>query len=128
MITKCETKPTILVVDDNDINRNLLKEYLSDKYNVITASCGSEALDIIDERLGELSLMLLDIVMPNMNGFEILEELNDNGKIEDLPVVIISSEGTDEFKNRAYLNNVYHFITKPFTYYEVMSCVERILS
>ena len=128
MITKRETKPTVLVVDDNDINRNLLEEYLSGKYNVITATCGSEALDIIDERLNELSLMLLDIVMPNMNGFEILEELNENGKIEFLPVVIVSSEGTTEFKNRAYLNNVYHFITKPFTYDEVMSCVERILS
>ena len=125
---KAETRPTILVVDDNDLNRNLLKEYLSDKYNVITASSGIEAIYIIDERINDISLMLLDLVMPNMNGFEILEEMNENGQIEFLPVVIISSEGTDDFKKRAYLNNVYDFITKPFTYDEVMACVSRILS
>ena len=119
---------TILVVEDNSINRGLLYEYLSKDYNVLLAADGLQAIDIITEQKDEISLILLDIVMPEVNGFEILEELNASGWIEFLPVVIISSEGTEEFKHRAYLNNVYNFITKPFTYEEVMSCVKRILS
>ena len=119
---------TILVVEDNNINRGLLYEYLSKDYNVILAADGLQAIDIIEERKEEISLMLLDIVMPEFNGFEVLEEPNASGWIEFLPVVIISSEGSEEFKHRAYLNNVYNFITKPFTHEEVMSCVKRILS
>ena len=127
MMIKSEPKPTILIVDDNEINKNLLTEYLSGNYNLLTASNGVEAMDLIEEKLDEISLVLLDIVMPHLNGFEMLDEMNKNGWIETLPVVIISSEGYADFKNKAYLYNVYNFITKPFTYEEVMACVERIL-
>ena len=118
---------TILVVEDNAINRGLLYEYLAKDYNVLLAADGLQAIDIISEQKDEIDLILLDIVMPTMDGFEILEELNTSGWIEFLPVVIISSEGTEDFKHRAYLHNVYNFITKPFTYEEVISCVRRIL-
>ena len=128
MTANSGTRPTILIVEDNVVSRNLLQEYLSSEYNVLAAANGEEAVELLVERLNDISLMLLDIVMPNLNGFEILEYMNENGWIEVLPVVIISSEGTDEFKNRAYLNNVYNFITKPFTYEEVHACVKRILS
>lgn len=123
-----EKKPTILIVDDNEASRDLLREYLSDSYNVISASNGAQAMDIIDVKKHEISLVLLDIVMPNVNGFEVLEEMNENGWIEFLPVVIVSAEDSVEFQRRAYLNNVHHFISKPFTYEEVMSCVKRIIS
>lgn len=127
MTTNPETRPTVLVVEDNEINRNMLMDYLAGSYNVITAENGLEAIDIIDEKKDELSLILLDIVLPTLNGFEVLEEMNENGWIESIPVIVVSSEGSDEFKNRAYLNNVYGFVTKPFTYDEVMSCVKTIL-
>ena len=122
-----DRRKTILVVEDNEINKNLLCEYLSTEYDVITASNGMEALNIIDEKREEIALMFLDIIMPNCNGFEVLEEMNENGWIEFLPVVIISSEGREEYINRAYLNNVYHFITKPFTYEEVIGCARKIV-
>ena len=128
MIIRSKPKPTILVVDDSEINRDLLHEYLSKEYNVILASNGAEALNLMDEFFDQIKLVLLDIVMPNINGFEILEEMHENGWIETLPVVIVSAEGSAEFRRRAYLNNVYNFISKPFTYEEVMSCVKRILS
>ena len=102
-------------------------EYLFPYYHVILASNGLEALSIIEEKKDEIDLMFLDIVMPNCDGFDVLEEMNENGWIEFVPVVIVSAEGTEEFKHRAYLNNVYHFITKPFTYEEVLSCAKRIL-
>lgn len=127
MTTNSETKPTILIVEDNEINSNVLQDYLSDRYNVLVADNGITAIDTIYEKRNELSLVLLDIVLPDINGFEILEEMNENGWIEFLPVVVISSEGSEEFKSRAYLNNVYGFITKPFTYEEVMACIKNIL-
>ena len=123
-----DKKYTVLVVEDNEINKDLLYEYLSPNYNVLLASNGTEALDIIDEKKDEISLIFLDIVMPYCNGFEVLEDMNETGAIASLPVVIISSEGSDEFKSRAYLNNVCHFITKPFTYEEVMACAKAILA
>ena len=121
-------RKTVFVVEDNEINRNLLCEYLAPDYNLIAASNGLEALNIIEEKKDKIDLMFLDIVMPNCNGFEVLEEMNETGWIEDVPVVIISSEGQEDYKHRAYLNNVYNFITKPFTYEEVISCARRILS
>lgn len=123
-----EKKATILVVDDNEVSRDLLYEYLSGSYNVILASNGLDAMDIIEERRQELSLVLLDLMMPNLNGFEMLEEMNENGWIATLPVVVVSSEWSEEFRNRAYLYNVYDFISKPIMHDEIMACVKRIIS
>ncbi len=123
-----KTKATIMVVEDNEINSEMLLEYLSKDYNVLLATDGLEAIEMIGKNLQDLSLILLDLVLPSLDGFELLEEMNENGWIESVPVVIVSSEGSEEFKQRAYLNNVYAFITKPFTYKEVMSCVKAIVS
>lgn len=128
MTMNSKTKPTILVVEDNEINSEMLKIYLSKDYNVLLATDGLEAIEMIEKNLQDISLILLDLVLPSLDGFELLEEMNDNGWIETLPVVIVSSEGSEEFKERAYLNNVYAFITKPFTYKEVISCVRAIVS
>ena len=127
MTMDSKEKSTILIVEDNEINSQMLLEYLSSDYNVLLAADGLEAIEIIEKRRHELSLILLDIVLPSLDGFELLEEMNENGWIESLPVVIVSSEGSEEFKQRAYLYNVYAFITKPFTYKEVMSCVKAIV-
>lgn len=127
MNENAEAKQTILIVEDNEINRSLLEEYLTDSYNVLTACDGVEAMDIIEKKMSEISLVLLDLMMPNLNGLQMLDELNEYGWIEHVPVVIISAEKSPELKEKAYLKNVYHFITKPFTYEEVMACVRRML-
>ena len=128
MTMNSRTKPLILIVEDNEINSQVLVEYLSKDYDVIVAADGLEAIEIIQKNLHEISLILLDLILPSLDGFELLEEMNENGWIQFVPVVIISSEGSEEFQQRAYLNNVYAFITKPFTYKEVMSCVKAIVS
>ena len=128
MTMNSRTKPLILIVEDNEINSQVLVEYLSNDYDVIVAADGLEAIEIIQKNLHDISLILLDLILPSLDGFELLEEMNENGWIQFVPVVIISSEGSEEFQQRAYLNNVYAFITKPFTYKEVMSCVKAIVS
>jgi len=120
-------KPTILVVEDNQINRELLLEYLSDSYHVLWADNGLAALDLIEDNLKTIKLILLDIVMPGFNGFDVLEEMNSQGWIETIPVVVVSSEGSEMMRNEAYLHNVVDYITKPFSPEEVLACVRRIL-
>jgi len=120
-------KPTILVVEDNQINRELLLEYLSDSYHVLWADNGLDALDLIEDNLKTIKLILLDIVMPGFNGFDVLEEMNSQGWIETIPVVVVSSEGSEMMRNEAYLHNVVDYITKPFSPAEVLACVRRIL-
>ena len=66
MTTNSETKPTILIVEDNEINSNVLQDYLSDRYNIIVADNGITAIDTIYEKRNELSLVLLDIVLPDI--------------------------------------------------------------
>ncbi|MBQ2697161.1 MAG: response regulator [Clostridia bacterium] len=120
-------KPTILVVEDNVINRELLLEYLSGPYNVLWAANGLDALELIESNLRTIKLVLLDIVMPGFNGFDVLEEMNSQGWIEYIPVVIVSSEGAETVRNEAYLHNVVDYIVKPFSPEEVLACVRRIL-
>ena len=121
-------KKTILVVDDDPSSRTLLEVYLEQQYNVLMAINGLEAIYMIENLHEKIDLVLLDLLMPSIDGLGVLEELNESGLIENVPVAVISSEGSEIMKNQAYLYNVYDFITKPFTYEEVMHTVNRILS
>ena len=84
-------RPTVLIVDDSPMNRDILSEILSDDFEVLEASNGAECLEILDARGSELSILLLDIVMPDMDGFDVLSRMAAQGLLEDLPVVMISS-------------------------------------
>ena len=74
-----EKRPLILIVDDVAMNRALLSDVLSDKYNIIEAENGNEALLILREKTSEISLVLLDMVMPEKDGMEVLAIMNKNG-------------------------------------------------
>jgi len=107
-------KKTILIVDDTDFNRELLIEILKDEYSVIEAENGVEAIKVMASRHNEISLVLLDAVMPQMDGFAFLEYMNLRGSIETIPVIMISSENTPDFLDKAYEGNVTDFISRPF--------------
>lgn len=107
-------RQTILVVDDCDFNRELLTEILGDKYEIMEAENGVEAVDMIETHYDEISLILLDIVMPQMDGFEVLETMNLLGWIDSIPVIMISAEDSSDFVHRAYAGNVTDFISRPF--------------
>lgn len=104
-------KQQILIVDDSEINREILKEILKEDYRILEAANGEECL----ERYGTgISLVLLDIVMPEMDGFEVLAAMNQNHWIEDIPVIMISSEDSDSYIRRAYEMGVSDYISRPF--------------
>lgn len=84
----------ILIVDDSEMNRAILSEMIGDKYNFIEAENGAEAVAILQHRNAEISLVLLDIVMPVMNGYDVLEIMHSRRWIDDIPVIMISEEST----------------------------------
>lgn len=110
-----DNKPLVLVVDDSDMNRFLLSQILLDDYNVIEACDGVEATQIIQDQFKELSIVLLDIVMPRMDGFGVLEFMNANDLIQDLPVIMISSMDEDSAIRRCYELGISDYVRRPFS-------------
>ena len=107
-------KQQILIVDDSEINREILKEILKEDYRILEAANGEECLEQLERSGTGISLVLLDIVMPEMDGFEVLAAMNQNHWIEDIPVIMISSEDSDSYIRRAYEMGVSDYISRPF--------------
>ena len=112
--THNENRETILIVDDSAMNRMLLSDILSDTYNIIEAEDGEQAIAILQQHASEISIVVLDMVMPKVDGFGVLEAMNENRWIQFLPVVSISTESSPEFVERAYSLGVTDFIDRPF--------------
>lgn len=104
----------ILIVDDSEINRSLLSDMLSDEFDILEAENGMEAAAILHVREHEIALMLLDIVMPVMDGFEMLTVMNENGWIKSTPVIMISAETVPAYVDKAYDLGVLDYISRPF--------------
>lgn len=111
---KIQNKPKILIVDDSEFNRAILKEILEETYEIIEADGGNEALHKIDEYGMKISLVLLDIIMPEKDGFEVLKYMEEERLISDIPVIIISSEDSANYIKRAYEMGVSDYINRPF--------------
>lgn len=111
---KIQNKPKILIVDDSEFNRAILKEILEETYEIIEAGGGNEALHKIDEYGMKISLVLLDIIMPEKDGFEVLKYMEEERLISDIPVIIISSEDSANYIRRAYEMGVSDYINRPF--------------
>lgn len=107
-------KPTVLIVDDSEMNRAILSEMLKDEYCILEADSGRAALDMVDRYGDELSLVLLDIVMPGVNGFEVLADLSRRSVSGNLPVIMISSEDSDDVVLRAYELGASDYVNRPF--------------
>ena len=107
-------KQRILIADDSEMNRSILADMLGDEYEILEAENGLEAVSAIQKYRTEIDLVLLDIVMPEMDGFEVLTVMNRNNAIEDIPVIMISAETAPAHIERAYNLGVTDFITRPF--------------
>ena len=107
-------RPQLLVVDDSEMNREILKEILGKEYRILEACDGEETLKILEQYGPEISLVLLDIIMPRMDGFEVLAYMNRDKWIEDIPVIMISSEGSESYIRRAYELGASDYISRPF--------------
>lgn len=108
------TKQKILIADDSEMNRELLAAILEEEYDIIQVNDGVQAVDCLQRQAEEISLLLLDIVMPHMDGFEVLSYMNKDHWIDAIPVVIISSENSPIYIKRGYDLGATDFIGKPF--------------
>ena len=104
----------ILIVDDSEMNRMILSEILKDEFEIVEAKNGEECLDLICKKDSGISLVLLDIVMPVMDGFEVLEYMNEQHILEKIPVIMISSDDSVASIRQAYDHGVSDFISRPF--------------
>ena len=117
---------TILIVDDTDTNVNTLMQLLDDKYDILASLEAKDALEIIDEE--EIDLILLDIVMPEMDGFEVCKKLKSNSRTKDIPVIFITAKTDEDSIAKAYEVGGVDYISKPFKAREVLSRVSSHLA
>ena len=106
---------SILIVDDNEINRGILGEIFKDKYKIIEAGDGREAMMMMEKHRKELAAILLDIVMPEMDGYEVLEEMSKRENLnESIPVLMITADTSTEAERTSYQKGAADVIHKPF--------------
>ena len=109
-----QEKSKILLVDDSKMNRMMLTEILGESYHILEAENGRECLETLQAEAGNIALVLLDINMPVMDGFEVLKAMNANHTIEDTPVIMISSEDSDAAILRSYELGASDYVNRPF--------------
>ena len=109
-----QKKSQILLVDDSAMNRMILKEILGGDYSILEAENGQECLEKMQAEAGNIALVLLDINMPVMDGFEVLKAMNTNHTIEDIPVIMISSDDSDAAIRRSYELGASDYVNRPF--------------
>ena len=116
----------VLVVDDQEINRDSLGLILEDDYEILYAENGKEALEQMYERADDMSLVLLDLMMPVMNGFDVLETVQHDERLSYIPIIVLTAEKSAELQ--ALQMGAADFITKPFDMPEViLARVGRII-
>lgn len=120
-------KKTILIVDDLASNRWRLAEILKDEYNVIEAADGDIAVSILNEKSDSISLILLDNIMPNMKGIEVLQVMNANGWIETIPVIMISTDQTHDSISEAFNLGVTDFLQRDTNYTIIQRRIKNTL-
>ena len=109
-----DTRQQILIVDDSEMNRAILTEILRKDYRILEAENGEECIRILEQYGTDISLVLLDLVMLKMDGFEVLSVMNRRQWIEDIPVIMISSEDSSQFIQKAYEYGASDYIARPF--------------
>lgn len=120
-------KENILIVDDLELNREILSIILKDKYNTIEAGNGLEAKNILLKEGGNIALILLDILMPVMDGFELLEELQTDNRFKDIPIIFVTAETYRGNIQKAIRYGVRDVIAKPFDPYFVCKRVDHLI-
>lgn len=108
------SKPKILIVDDSEMNRFILTDILGDEYEIFQAENGVEAVNMLKQHMHEIELVMLDMVMPDMDGFDVLAVMNKYHWIDTIPVIMISVENSPTYVERAYELGVTEYINRPF--------------
>ena len=117
----------ILIVDDSLFNRQVLQDILKEKYELVEASDGQEALDIIEKQRKEIAAVLLDIVMPNMDGLSLLKILNEKKYMDEFPILMVTGENSFETLAECFKYGASDFIRKPVQKDFVIERVEKLV-
>lgn len=118
----------VLIVDDMKMNRELLSDILEDEYSILEAENGREAIEILETKNSEISIVLLDLIMPVMDGIAVLKEMKKNKWIDEIPVLVISSENSVNVERECFEYGVSDFIRKPFDFPVVKKRVDNMVS
>ena len=121
------TKNTILVVDDIEMNRAILGEIFKDEYEIIEAENGLKALEIIDQNKDKIASIFLDIIMPVMGGIEVMKEMNEKGLANKIPVFFITSDNSEDTMKQGYDLGVVDIIQKPINPYFIKRRIGNII-
>ena len=124
---KLNTKKKILVVDDKGMNRFMLGGIFRDNYEIIEAGGGMEAIAIIDKEYDELAVILLDIIMPGIDGFGVLEHMKEQDYLNRVPVVIVTDDSSEATAVKAFEYKVADMVIKPFEPRIIKRRVENII-
>ena len=124
---KLNTKKKILVVDDKGMNRYILGGIFRDNYEIIEAGGGMEAIAIIDKEYDELAVILLDIIMPGIDGFGVLEHMKEQDYLNRVPVVIVTDDSSEATAVKAFEYKVADMVIKPFEPRIIKRRVENII-
>lgn len=123
-----DEKKTLLIVDDTPMNRALLSDILAPDYHILEAGTGREAVAELERHSGEIALVLLDVVMPDMDGFDLLTLMNKKNWLQSTPVIMISAEDSAGFIDRAYDLGATDYITRPFDEKTVIRRVQNTIN
>lgn len=109
-------KNTLLIVDDTDYNIELLSEIFQESYRILTAKNGRQALEVMRSKFSEIDAVLLDVVMPEMDGYQVLLDMSMDENLKYLPVIVITADDDPESEHKAFDYGAYDFITRPFNF------------
>lgn len=128
MIKESREKNRLLIADDSKMNRKILKEILGDEYIVTEAKDGTEAIELLKKEEDSFSALLLDLNMPETNGYQVLEWMNEEYVIERIPVIVILAEDNHENIEKAYELGAMVIFTYPFDMFEIQKRVAGTLN
>lgn len=121
------SRNVILVVDDVEINRDILKEIFQEEFQVIEAQNGREAIEKLRLNIQSIAIVLLDVVMPDLDGYQVMDWMKENMVISGIPVVLITGNQSEDMERRAYETGVSDIIHKPFNSYIVKRRITNII-
>jgi len=120
-------KALILIVDDQEMNRALLSDMLEDDYRIMEAADGLEAIELMEAKTTQIACILLDVRMPNMDGFEVLTRMKRGHLLEQIPVIMISNDDSPQSVEKSYSLGAADYINRPFNNYIVKKRVENTI-
>lgn len=118
----------LLIVDDKKVNRFMLSGIFGEQYDIVEAEEGNQAIELIEQEKDEISVILLDIIMPQADGFVVLDYMKEKELLSKIPVILVTINDSNEVIQKAYQYQVADFIQKPFQPDVIKKKVARVIT